>query len=289
MQASFERLASASSPCEEAGASSNRETVDETNIVKILSMARWWHRFTREPKSRGWRFFRKGLRLQRTVVVGVGLYGAGYTLGQLELIDDPEEFSKKMSVSVLRNLRAHSIVMVGEKDWLEGGKIGASKEQISAGKKARRATAIDLRDFLSGKAETGTTCPIVPDGPMWRCALRTQRVVERTKAAALALVSEQYDELKRAEQAQAALSAATDGGAAAETETLTDAAEKRTTSSDALASLDQAALKRARRMLRRDDWKIVVTSLDVPNAFVHSFLPRVIFVNVGLRHVCKVS
>ena len=243
-------------------------------------MSRWWHKFTREPKSWGWRAFRKGVRLQRTVVVGVGVFGGGYTLGQLELIDDPEDFSKKMLRNVLRQIGAEAIVFVREKEWLEGGVIGASKEQIRAGVKCRTATAVDLRGFLSGKDEIRPDVALEPDGPMWATAVRTQRVFERTKAAALALVIEQYDETKRFEQA--AHSAASDGNAAVEETTVV----KRTTSSVALASMNQAQLKRARRMLRRD-WSIVVTSLDLPNAFVHSFVPRVVFVNVGLRHICK--
>ena len=263
-------------------------------------MARFFRRpsFLPSADSRTWFYFRKLLRVQRAIVLSVGIYAGGKTMGQLELIEDPEAYCSSMLRAVLAETQCRYVLEFPEGLWLEGGTVGKTKANIRAGQRAMPPQVIDLAPLKEAGGRV-KTIRMSEKEPMWDVALRTQRVFSRTKASALRMVDDEIAMKKRAveriEKAAAKETTASAAGgkvvrAQRPSPIISGVDEEKPLAirarSEALKDLDMQELKKARRMLRAD-WKLVINSTDVPNAFVHPMLPRRVFINVGLRHICK--
>eukprot|EP00949_MAST-11_sp_MAST-11-sp1_P004957 g4957.t1 len=215
----------------------------------------------RSSKKRLWnkRWLRMGLRGFRVVALCGGIYAAGYSYGQLEIVDDPDEYDRKVMLATLNHCQAQKVLVLPDHEPGKGEKATFMGMDL----KDHKPHVTDITNLYTNTSETpaeSRRISVSKDDPMWILGCASRNIFARVKLAALHVVQAKINKLR---------------------EQVRDAG---TATSDDLEEFEK--WRRARRMLRKD-WQIICTDNGQPNAFVSGLLPRRIFVFVGLLQITK--
>ena len=184
------------------------------------------------------------IRIGRMGFLIVGIAGAAYAYGQMELLNDPEGHQSAMFYATVcqEGLTKH-FVSFWDSDNLKGlafhMDVSAYCYEIDYKNPGKY-----LRKQINEKAS------------IWQCSLKAQKVFKRVKSGALSLFEDRVKDLEKK---------------LSETP-LSDTFDR----SSIMEELNDAKVKR--NSLRKP-WNLVMLSNGSPNAFVHGFLPQKIFIH----------